>query len=196
MTDYNEMYKMMMEFKAEKERRGYLLTLEKDQLVEFAKHLHVYRQKDSKKDLICEIVSATNFLGDTSSDTEGGEDTTKPLKLREESYITHITLREGAKTFYQLIEDTAPNSPERFEALKKVEEALMWANTALSRYVASKTGSDMMKKELFLGHREKIKLDWPDFTLNPLAKTQPEQVCFGCDKSPCECLYIGRRPKK
>lgn len=89
------------------------------------------------------------------------------LKLREESYIT---LREGARAFYQLIQDTAPNSPERLEALKKVEEALMWANTALSRY----TSNASPRKELFLSHREKTELDWRQFTLNPLAKTQPK----------------------
>jgi len=190
MTNFEELYQEMMAFETEEECRKFLSTWEKDQLVEFAKHLQVYYYS-SKKGLIFDIVGATKGA-EIRSRIISDEDTIKPLKLKEESYIT---LREGARAFYQLIEDTVPSSPERTEALKKVEEALMWANTALSRYMAlqSSPGRSMKRnEELFLDYRGETGLDWRNFTLNPLAKTQPKQVCLGCKKHPCECKFSNR----
>lgn len=188
MTNFEELYQVMMAFKTEERCHNYLSTWTRNQLIEFAKHLDIHHHNGSKKDIIFAIVSSTKGA-EIRLKIIRGKDTTKPLKLREESYIT---LRQGARALYQLIEDTAPNSPERVEALKKVEEALMWANTALSRYIAlqSSPGRSVKRnEELFLDYRGKTGLDWRNFTLNPLlAKTQPMKVEKHCT---CGSLRVG-----
>ena len=90
----------------------------------------------------------------------------------------YIELREGAKVLYQLIQDTMPESPERVQALINVEQALMWANTALSRY--KEAGG--RREELFLSHIRKG-FDYRDFTLNPLAKAEPKKTL----RTHCAC---------
>ncbi len=85
----------------------------------------------------------------------------------------YAVLRNGAEAFYQLIEDTTQNSPERVQALINVEQALMWANTALSRYKA--TGD--RREELFLNRNDQREANRRQFTLNPLAKVEPEDPC-------------------
>jgi hypothetical protein len=49
---------------------------------------------------------------------------------KEEKYVA---LRNEAKTFAKMILDMAPETPERTLALRKVEEAVMWANASIAR---------------------------------------------------------------
>ena len=42
-------------------------------------------------------------------------------------------LREKAKEFAYLINETCPNSRERALAMTKIEESVMWANASIAR---------------------------------------------------------------
>lgn len=46
----------------------------------------------------------------------------------------YASVRGSARAFADIIADTAPESRERAIALERVEEAVMWANTAIARH--------------------------------------------------------------
>lgn len=45
---------------------------------------------------------------------------------------TYQAIREGGKALAQLIDESAPNGPEKTLAIRKVQEAVMWTNAAIA----------------------------------------------------------------
>jgi hypothetical protein len=45
---------------------------------------------------------------------------------------TYQAIREGGKTFAKLIDEYAPDGPEKTLAIRKIQEAVMWANAGIA----------------------------------------------------------------
>lgn len=55
-------------------------------------------------------------------------------KPDEKSTIAIMKIREYARNFAYLIDETVPNSREKSLAMTKLEEVAMWANAGIARY--------------------------------------------------------------
>jgi len=51
----------------------------------------------------------------------------------EEQIEAHKVIREQGKAFAMTIFNNVPDSPEKTLAIRKVEEAVMWANAGIAR---------------------------------------------------------------
>ena len=54
-------------------------------------------------------------------------------KPTEKTIPKYETIREEGKTFSEKINDMCPESREKSIALRKIEEAVMWANASVAR---------------------------------------------------------------
>lgn len=45
---------------------------------------------------------------------------------------TYQAIREGGKTLAKLIDERAPDGPEKTLAIRKIQEAVMWANAGIA----------------------------------------------------------------
>lgn len=70
-------------------------------------------------------------MSDRSPDLEGIFTYHPPKKGQPAQYQR---IREQAKRFAQLVVAEAPDSEERVVAIRRIEEAVMWANAAIARH--------------------------------------------------------------
>lgn len=51
----------------------------------------------------------------------------------QERVVKHIMIREHGKALAEYLDENVPDGPEKDIAIRRVEEAIMWANAGLAR---------------------------------------------------------------